>query len=723
MRNFYLLLLWLPCIAAAQNNNANWLNFTTAGTVNDLELEGDYAWVSTNGGLVRHQVSTGVSEFFNRANLPLPHQQINDMAIAPDGTKWLGTPIGLVQWSGDEMTLHQPSSSTGSLIQLSIRSVGLDSSGAVWLTSNSNNRRLGVFRPGSGWTFFPDLDFLGESVQISSLKTLSTKAGAYFLVTSFQSVDQLIHFDGVTTESFPIPTDPTFPFQELDVSDWLVDAQGRFWWTNGTKLYLSIVGGGWEETTLPFWANALLVDPTDATSLLYVLTSEQKIYSRNTDGSFDPVTTITGFENYMTMRYSADGKIWLFSPVDLHYVSGNSYISVPVSQSALSGNTVSELVIRGQQEVWVACSGEYAEGMSVFNGQNWQDLSISGQVRDMCTDGTGRVLAARYNQLGIWDGNNWQIIPAVNYPLDPIEAVACQPGTQNIWVGGYSFIGNIQGDTYEQIPLPDNCFGVELAVDLEGGVWMIFNDPLGEHGLAKYHNGDWTFFPAVVIFEGIDLPNLINDIVISPEGWVFALAEFNIVFFDGTSWQVLDTPFPYWNFSSIAFQGPEHYWIGCTFDFYSLESGSLGLVEINNGVTTVYPYNQYPLNSSDITRIALDSFQNIWIGTERGIAVFNPTGVVLNAIEPVATGSKTPLLAFPNPAVTESNLVFDLPQRGDLRFRLFNSAGALVLEQHHSDLSPQQYQLTVERPQAAGGCYFWEIEGAGFRHSGELLFR
>ena len=61
-----ILLIFFFCFSATTlSQNPEWINYTNGDEINAIEMEGDYIWVGTRGGLVKVDTLSGNAIFFD----------------------------------------------------------------------------------------------------------------------------------------------------------------------------------------------------------------------------------------------------------------------------------------------------------------------------------------------------------------------------------------------------------------------------------------------------------------------------------------------------------------------------------------------------------------------------------------------------------------------------------------------------------------------------------
>lgn len=138
-------------------------------------------WIATrHAGLFRYDVMAQRWQHFTTLNSPLPDNIINDLAWAVDGTLWLASEGGIVQYHNDIFILHSPA------VALAL-TVANDS--AVWFAGNNLVGKLGEFQ----YTTFDH-----PALRDPFTTVMLDEAGNPWLVRRHN----IVHFDGAQWVSY-----------------------------------------------------------------------------------------------------------------------------------------------------------------------------------------------------------------------------------------------------------------------------------------------------------------------------------------------------------------------------------------------------------------------------------------------------------------------------------------------------------------------------------------
>lgn len=721
MKYIRLVLLLFPILIFGQN--APWKNYTTSTTINAIAHSDSDIWIATDGGVTRYNTLTGVANFFNRANADLPYNDFTSIAVDQNGTRWLGTFVGLFKWEGDDITPVTPNQ------YIQIRKLGVDNNGTVWMHTEYSEIPLASYHPTVGWKTYDINTLVGQGENLIDIRVNPLLSGVYF-TTRKSHISHFHHFDGGNLTTTEVPADPNAPSQTLEVFTWEIDSEGHFWFINDNKLFRK-TAEDWEVETTPIWADEMAIDMYGKIWLAGSYLT--KFYRRESSEQYTEInvnstTLASGFQ----LSFSPANELWILNAGAL--LKRDNQVLVPIKTRAfdMPNNRVVKLMVTGQQKIWGAFeSGSFLNSnsetaISTFENQTWQFDTIQGspnRPRDLEKDVNERVLVANWSDLSIFDGT-WKKINAVNYPYDPILSVACQPGTDQVWVGGFDYIGKIENDTYQQINLPEGGSAERMAVDQNGRVWIMhFDSGTNTIGLAYYVESEWHIVPFSDLAFNTDL-DILRDIAIAPDGRLFVIGIQDVVYFDGISWKNVQMP-PYdGEFEAIAFDGPDHFWVATTsVNCYDIPIPEFGLLESDNGIIRHYKFKDYPLPHSNIRTLTVDGYHNVWMGCSAGgIAVYNANGVIVGTKSIPALSNKIPAIAYPNPTDGNISLEFDVLEPSDVHLRIFNQLGQQVAERTLEQATPDHFQWVLEKSKIGTGCFFWSITTKMGEQTGKIIF-
>jgi ligand-binding sensor domain-containing protein len=720
MKHIQLILLFFPIFLFGQTDT--WKNYTTSTVINAIAHYDTDIWVATDGGVTQYNTVTGDAHFYNRANANLPYNHITSIVVDQIGTRWLGTFVGLVKWEGNDLTYMNPGQ------PIRIWKLGVDKIGTIWMRIAYSETPLASYHPVNGWKVYNINTLVGPNQNLSDIRVSPNLEGVYF---STYNSDKwhFYHYDGeyVATTNLPAVS----ATQSVDVTTWEIDDEGHFWFVNGKKLFHK-TGADWEVENIPIWADEMVFDMEGKIWLFE--NYHPNFYRRDTSEQYTEINmNSVNFDSDVQLSISPTNELWVVNEGTLFKKVNQELIPVKTSAFDLPNNKVRKLMVTGQQKIWGAFDSDISlnsngeTSVSIFENQTWKfdpNHGYPNSPRDLAKDVNERVLVANWGNLSIFDGS-WKKIDAVNFPYHPILSVACRPETDEVWVGGYHYIGKIENDTYQQITLPQGCTAERMVVDNSGRVWVIhYDSAAGEMGLAYYDESTWHFVPFsdLSFNSGVDI---FRDLELAPDGRLFLVGILDVVYFDGVSWTNTHLPMNYGEFETIAFDGPDHFWVATTsVNCFDVPISEFGLVESDHGVIQGYKFKDFALPHSNITALAVDEYHNVWMGgSEGGIAVYNKEGVIVATKNTPALAPQMTAVAYPNPTSGDNITVeFDVLERSDVHLRVFNQLGQQVAGQTLQNADPNHFQWTLEKSTIGTGCFFWSITTNSGEKTGKIVF-
>lgn len=210
-----------------------------------------------------------------------------------------------------------------------------------------------------------------------------------------------------------------------------------------------------------------------------------------------------------------------------------------------------------------------------------KDGLLNGFITDLTQDNRGFLWIATDAGLNRFDGENFKAFTEKNTRLsgNAINALLYQPETDQLWIAskkGLSVL-NCASQTFEEIKLPDKFLNkniINLRRSNDGGIWLLF------HYDYILHYKDGVFTPYTTK-ELPGLPMCFKSIVQNKDGRLYiGHAEYGFSVVDPKTKKI------------------ENY--------------------------RHDPADPRSLPSNSVSCILIDRYNNIWLGTEHGLSLFNP---------------------------------------------------------------------------------------------------
>lgn len=257
---------------------------------------------------------------YNSSNSPLPENSVRCIAVAPNGTKWIGTDFGLASFDGSVWTVYYTSNS--GLPDNAIRSLAIDSAGVIWIGTFTGG--LSRF-DGNTWTTYnvANSDIPDDYVRSLVIDTLGNKWVG--------TIGGLAYFDNVSWEVY---TTATINMGSNNISALLLDPSDN-------SLTVGTVNGG-----INFVDNGNWTHLTNGNSNL-------------------PDNTILG------LTRDTAGVLWLGTPASgiSAYIGGFLFLTFNTSSSSIQSNSIRAIITNNANDnLWMASvdSGVIRKAGSVY---------------------------------------------------------------------------------------------------------------------------------------------------------------------------------------------------------------------------------------------------------------------------------------------------------------------------------------------------------------------
>lgn len=241
----------------------------------------------------------------------------------------------------------------------------------------------------------------------------------------------------------------------------------------------------------------------------------------------------------------------------------------------------------------------------------------SNKINAIQFDNFGNLWAGTLSGLAKFDGTSWTKFTTLNsgIPANNVNAIAIEPNG-NIWVATFNGIGIFDGTNWTVLnqsnsQLPDNEISA-ISIDNYGTKWIGFYNG----NLIKIKGENWK------VYNSSNSPlvsnNSIRSIAIEDTNTVWLGAGKLAVKYQIETWESFDMGFYIYN---ISIDKTGNKWVG----FYDTFDPMGVCIGMYNNTTwkffTRYMYQEIPGNK--ITSFAVDKNNNVYIGSNGGLAVYN----------------------------------------------------------------------------------------------------
>lgn len=182
-----------------------------------------------------------------------------------------------------------------------------------------------------------------------------------------------------------------------------------------------------------------------------------------------------------TMRYAADGKLWLGTGLGLFHFDGVQFERYALAHGQrLPASNINALLLAPQGEIWL---GFHSGGVARLRDGQVQAFGREqglpeGRVLRIARTANGHIWAAAGTGLGRYDGSRWTRVGAeAGFPYREAYYVFVD-SRDTLWVCGARVLASLRSgeSRFSVYPQPIGRDAV-VAEDLEGRVWL--SEPLG----------------------------------------------------------------------------------------------------------------------------------------------------------------------------------------------------------------------------------------------------
>lgn len=349
-------------------------------------------------------------------------------------------------------------------------------------------------------------------------------------------------------------------------------------------------------------------------------------YNNKWFASYNGITKFDGnkWTKYDQMGYNDGiatdklGNVWFGNRINgILKFDGNNWIKYDQTNSGLLSNEVNGVSTDSSNNVYI--STRY--GASKFDGANWTTIKRHAFAGDDVFNNTvfgknGKIFFVHYDSVSLYEERN---LINLELPeklfLNPASIASDIDG--NIWFPQFSGVYKFDGVTWTLYRpgsrLSSNYVGA-LGCDEKNEIWC----GTGLNDICKFDGKEWTTYNSDSGLKGENFKSM----AFENNGVKWFGAGGSLSKFDGKKWTnfTKDDGLTNAYILSIAIDNANVKWLGYrsygldTFDDKSFRS------YFNTGTG---PYTKNLITARIIESIAVDSRNNIWVGSESGLAKYN----------------------------------------------------------------------------------------------------
>lgn len=382
-----------------------------------------------------------------------------------------------------------------------------------------------------------------------------------------------------------------------------------------------------------------------------------------------------------------------------------------------SSNYFVNVIALSDSSIWTCGPGH---GIFIYKNGLWKNIYEFWHSVGQHFWTTGFYNIVENFQNSIWFGdanlikmNPFDTIELHNSLIDNVYGLAVKDNY--LWITQGDTNGLIRYDgtnvvTYPiKIPSIEPNIGIsfsEVRSDLIGNLWLASG-----YGLFKFDGIQYTRYDT----SNSMIPcNAISDIKFDKNGvlWLTFIdvvhPKSEVAKFDGNNWTIYnssnsslpsDTTKYAWALR-IAVDSLNNKWIGT----------GKGLFKFDGTNWTEYNVNNSGLPDNSIQAISVDKLGNLWIATSNGLAIFKEGGVNLPTGVSEEKKDIPSFSVFPNPSENTIKIKYTNDMSGQVKITLTDMNGDIKVEQvRNSEVSGEQTDI-IDTSTLQAGTYFVKVD-------------
>ena len=657
------LIILLYCMQAYPDK---WTNFTNTTYCKDIVLEGNLAWIATEGGVVAFNTATNSGVSYTTAN-GLVNNYVSAIAIDNQGNKWFGTAGGVSKFDGATWTSY---TKANGLANNFITSVAIDKQGNKWFGTGFGG---GVTKyDGIAWTTYTTASGLISNY----VNTIAIDSQDVKWFGTWSGVSKL---DGAVWSNYTTGNG----LVSNSVKTIAVDTKGRKWigTVNGISKFNDTTWTSYTTSSGKNLANNFIND-------IYIDDNGYKWFA--TGGESNKIAcgvskfNDTSFTNYETTNHDIatsvqvdlSGSIWIGKVNGLENIFNAISTDYDIKTSGLLHNCVNALAIEGQNNKWFGTGlGMGSEGgISKYDGNSWSSfLSTPTGTFAIAIDNIGVKWFAKKDSSGCCvsslNGTIWSKYTMANgLPSNytEIQAIAVD-GQNNKWFAtGGEGVWKFDGDTWTTYTktngLANNIVNA-VQIDDANNKWFGTDS-----GVSKFDGTTWTTYT-----NSDDLVNNhVNCIAFDNQGNKWFGTDSGVSKFTGTDWTSYGVASGLVNrfVNSIAIDSLDNKWFGTDSGISRFDNSIWASLSTVDGLV-----------ANHVNAIIIDGLDNKWIATGDpygyggGVSMYGPDNETIISNGQVFTAEDAQLNLFPNPFKSSILFRYSIPHKARIRLVIYDITG------------------------------------------------
>lgn len=609
-RGMWLALLLSSNFALSQGIGT-WTNYTSMKNVSAVARHGSDYWAATDGGLFHW--TAGSSSFQRLTNADgLLSQNLTSVAIDSEGTVWSGSYEGYVN-------VYNPSTSTLRII----RDIATSSQASKQVNTICVHGDSVLFGTAFGLCVFNKTRFefgdtythfgsISQSTRLSVSSTLIANNYIYAAISDGAGIH------GVASA----PLDGT---NLLSASSWKVDLFSssdtvKQLATVGTWVYASTANGMYAYHNSA-WTSVSVISGNSVKALAAHATGVFAATSGKTVYSIDTLGTITAIGSAlpsvpMSLAIDASGQPAVGS-------AGSGILTLDTAWTSHfpngpSSNSFWDVTVDANGIVWGASGPSYGAGIYRYDGTTWQSYTTSNSVLPsndfyrITTSSSGSVWASSWGR------------GCVEFPNGRALLDSAHVYNSNVGMSGIA-------TDLAYVP------ATAVASDSQGNNWMVIDEPAdGNILVVRNASGTWRTLPVYYSSAKLYTPSAavaVVDRILAVDGsdnlWMVSRDKSysgiaclqNAGTIDSVAEVLLTTSdgLPSNEITTVVVDAENQIWLGT-------DDGIAIIVDPANPTRSGAVASYIPLEGTYINAIAVDPLNRKWIGTQEGVILLSADG-------------------------------------------------------------------------------------------------
>lgn len=685
--------------------NPSWCNYTNGEFVNSILLEENNVWIGTNGGLVKYDRINQISNYFNKANSPLPDNVVNCISRDTDGNIWIGTDNGIVVFNDGNWTIYY--SNKTAYAESKIKAVRFDNLGNAWIGTYGGLLKFDH----TEWITYTSIN---SGLQHDLVDCLSVDQNNIIWIGSKGNLAMdgyLNSFDRGNWKDYDIPSTGIYFSQVYTIE---VDHDNTKWIGHSSGL------AKYDNSVWTNYTNANTLSLAFSDDDIYAAQSQGFLQYKNNEWNYiadEEIIFLTTNTFINDLEINNENNIWFASSNGLYRYDYTSLIKIPTSSSPLPSNYVRNVINDSQNSVWLGTNS----GIVNIINNDWIlfDESNSGiDLGDnfnfpMTFDRDGILYVGTSNSIYKFENSSWQ-------KVDEEESLICALSFDN---NNHLIVGTFDGlivfsddntKTYYSISnseLPDNTVR-SLCSEDNNKVWIGTDT-----GIATYENN--------LILE----VTFLNDQLTDKSIWAIHIDDMNNKWFgcgySGGLVKYDDNSVTIYNTSNSNLPGNRIKTITSKNSIIWVGTELNGLVKIANGEMEVFNVENSRIPSNEINAISIDEFNNVWIALNNfGLSVYNENGVFTNVSDHLTDfiPSDPQLFQnFPNPFNPQTIIKYQVTNESLVDLSVYNLLGEKILTLVNKVQKVGVYEIDFDGSKLSSGVYIYQLTTAHNRLANKMI--